>query len=62
MILTSESRVVIIFRARSPIFFIAFLVSIYGDASNHIPLKYRCPVKISNQIGHIYLTLYDMQR
>ena len=32
-----------------------FLVFILGDIPNHIPLKYRCLIKRSNCIKHVYL-------
>ena len=56
--LTIESRMVIIFRACTPIYYkhLLLLVSILEAKANHVPLKYRCLIKMSNQIRHIYLS------
>ena len=35
----------------------SFLLYVLGATPNHIPLKYSCPIKISNQIRHISLIL-----
>ena len=32
-----------------------FLVSDIGATPNHMPLTYRCPIRISNWIRHVYL-------
>lgn len=54
---TDEFRMVIIFRACGPIFCRhALLISIFGAKANHILLNYRCPIKMSNPIRHVYLT------
>ena len=34
--------------------YISFLVSVLGATPNHIPLKYRCLIKISYRIRHVY--------
>ena len=34
-----------------------FLGYPFLEAHSIIPLKYRCPIKISNQITHVYLTV-----
>ena len=51
-------RMVIIFLSCSLIFIPThvFLVSILGATPNCIQLEYRCPIKISSHIRHVYLT------
>ena len=34
----------------------SFLVSIVEAISNHVPFKYKCIIKRSNQNRHVYLT------
>ena len=54
--LTSKPRMVIRFQARSSISFKhVFLVSVLEATPNCIPLNYRCPIKISDRLRHVYL-------
>ena len=59
IMLTIEPRTVIVFWVHKSNLFKTqvFLVSILGATPNHTSLKYRCPIKNSNQIRHVYLSL-----
>ena len=55
--LNMESRMVIIFGACRPISLRhVFLLPVFGATPKHIPLSYRCLIKIVNQIRHVYLS------
>ena len=38
-----------------------FLIYAFGATPYHVPLKYRCPIKISIRIRHVYLRLPNLQ-
>ena len=53
--MVNELKMVNTFWKRHPISFKhVFLVSVLGATPHHILLKYRCLLKISNQIRHVY--------
>ena len=59
--LSIEPIMVIVFGAHTPMSRKRmFLVSFLGALPNHIPLKYRCPNKKSNQIRGVYLMECNM--
>ena len=59
MFMIVESRMIIILGACN-LFFLkthVFFMSVLGATPNHVPLKYRCLVEISNRPRHVYLVL-----
>ena len=63
IMLTNESVKSIIFWAHShnDIQAHVFLVSVLGATPYHTPLIYTCPLRISNWIRHIYLTMPEWE-
>ena len=58
LVLHIERAVVIIFSTCNPISFedMSFWYPFLEAMTYHVPLEYRCPVKMSNQIRHVYFT------
>jgi hypothetical protein len=53
--LTIELKMVIIFCICNPNLKHVFLASVLGATPPHIPLTYRCSIKIGYQIRYVYL-------